>query len=119
MRRRLAGIALATPACALMVLTFLLPMLWLARLSLDRSTNGGVLIPALSAGDYTRFFRDPFYRQILLRTFGLGITVTALTLLASYPLALFLFRTRSRWRAALGVLTVSPMLISSVVRTYS
>ncbi|HTU53068.1 MAG TPA: ABC transporter permease [Acetobacteraceae bacterium] len=117
--RRWTGAVLATPATALMVLTFLLPMLWLARLSLDRSEDGGVLVPALSAGEYGQFLGDPFYQRILLRTFELGVTVTALTLVASYAIALFLFRTRSRWRAVLAVLTVSPMLISSVVRTYS
>ncbi len=119
MRRGTSIAALLSPATALMVVAFLLPMGWLARLSLDRAQDGGVLIPDVSAATYAQFFRDPFYQAILWRTLGLGVTVTLLTLVCSYPIALFLFRTRSRWRAVLAVLTVSPMLVSSVVRTFS
>lgn len=108
-----------SPATALMTVAFILPMIWLVRLSLDRAEDGGVLIRDVSLATYAAFFGDPFYRGILWRTFGLGITVTLLTLICSYPIALFLFRTRSRWRTVLAVLTVSPMLVSSVVRTFS
>lgn len=117
--RRGAGLALLSPATALMAIAFLLPMAWLARLSLDRAQDGGVLIRDFSASNYAQFFGDPFYRAILWRTFELGVVVTLLTLVCSYPIALFLFRSRSRWRAVLAVLTVSPMLVSSVVRTFS
>lgn len=40
------------------------------------------------------------------------------TLLVSYPIALFLFRTRSPWRGVLIVFTIAPLLVSSVVRTF-
>jgi putative spermidine/putrescine transport system permease protein len=38
--------------------------------------------------------------------------------IVSYPIALFLFHTRSRWRGVLIVLTIAPLLVSSVVRTF-
>jgi putative spermidine/putrescine transport system permease protein len=46
------------------------------------------------------------------------VAVALITLICAYPIALFLFRLRSRWRSLLIVLTVSPMLVSSVVRTF-
>ncbi len=118
MKRFAAAAGLLSPASALMLVGFVLPMAWLIRLSLDRSEEGGVLVPDLTAANYTHFARDPFYLAILLRTLILGVVVALITLVCAYPIALFLFRTRSRWRGVLAVLTISPMLVSSVVRTF-
>lgn len=119
MKRLIGAASLLWPASALMLVGFVLPMIWLARLSLDRTEEGGVLIPAVTLANYTHFVQDPFYLAILGRTLGLGIGVSLITLVCSYPIALFLFRTRSRWRGLMTVLTISPMLVSSVVRTFS
>jgi putative spermidine/putrescine transport system permease protein len=118
MRRGLAPAALLAPASALMILTFVLPGIWLARLSLDRAGGGGVLIEDVSASNYLRFLTDSFYYEILWRSLWMSAVVTLATLLCSYPIALFLFRMRSRWRGVLAVLTISPLLVSSVVRTF-
>ncbi|MGH7152623.1 MAG: ABC transporter permease [Acetobacteraceae bacterium] len=118
--KRLASItALLSPASALMLIGFVLPMAWLVRLSLDRAEEGGVLVQDFTTANYLRFLHDDFYLNILWRTLGLSIVVSFLTLICAYPIALFLFRTRSRWRGFLAVLTISPMLVSSVVRTFS
>ena len=119
MKRLIGAASLLSPASALMLVGFVLPMIWLARLSLDRTEEGGVLIPAVTLANYTHFLQDPFYLAILGRTLGLGVGVSLITLVCSYPIALFLFRTRSRWRGLMTVLTISPMLVSSVVRTFS
>src|SRR5260221_3557368 len=118
MKRVLVIVGLVLPALSLMLVAFILPLLWLGRLSLDRSTGGGVLIEDVSVSNYLRFFQDPFYLGILWRSLWLSVAVTALSLVCSYPIALFLFRTRSRWRGVLAILTISPLLVSSVVRTF-
>jgi putative spermidine/putrescine transport system permease protein len=118
MRRGLVPAALLAPASALMILTFVLPGIWLARLSLDRAGGGGVLIEDVSVSNYLRFLTDSFYYEILWRSLWMSVVVTLATLLCSYPIALFLFRMRSRWRGVLAVLTISPLLVSSVVRTF-
>ncbi|HSU04467.1 MAG TPA: ABC transporter permease [Acetobacteraceae bacterium] len=119
MKRFASFAALLSPASALMLIGFVLPMAWLFRLSLDRAVEGGVLIPDLTPANYVQFVHDKFYLAILGRTLVLGVVVSFFTLLCAYPIALFLFRTRSRWRGILAVLTISPMLVSSVVRTFS
>jgi putative spermidine/putrescine transport system permease protein len=117
--RRAAAIAgLTAPALAFMTIAFILPLMWLVRLSLDRSTGGGVLIEDVTADNYIQFFGDSFYLGILVRSLWMSAAVTVLTLICSYPIALFLFRTRSRWRGVLAILTISPLLVSSVVRTF-
>jgi putative spermidine/putrescine transport system permease protein len=117
MRRALVIVLLLLPASALTAIAFVLPLAHLARLSLDRS-SGGVLIPDLSLSNYLRFLTDEFYLGLLWRSMWMGATVSLLALVTSYPIALFLARTRSRWRGLLIVLTVSPLLVSSVVRTF-
>jgi len=118
MKRFFAAAALLSPSSALLLVGFVLPMGWLIRLSLDRSNEGGVLISDLTAANYRYFVHDPFYLAILVRTLVLGVVVALITLVCAYPVALFLFRLRSRWRGLLVVLTISPMLVSSVVRTF-
>ncbi len=106
-----------SPAALITFVAFLLPMAWLARLSLSHSV-GGVLVDGADAGNYMRFFTDRFYLGVLWRSVWLAGSVAVLSVLASYPIALFLFRSRSRWRSVLTVLVIAPLLVSSVVRTF-
>jgi putative spermidine/putrescine transport system permease protein len=108
---------LLLPASAITLIAFLLPMGWLARLSLDLN-DGGILVAAVTADNYRHFFTDAFYLGVLWRSVWVASSVAALAVLAAYPIALFLFRTRSRWRGLLAVLTIAPLLVSSVVRTF-
>jgi len=116
MRRSLPALLLA-PAGAITLVAFLLPMGWLARLSLGRAF-GGVLIDEVGFSNYVRFFTDRFYLGVLWRSVWVASSVAALAVLAAYPIALCLFRSRSRWRPLLAVLTIAPLLVSSVVRTF-
>jgi putative spermidine/putrescine transport system permease protein len=117
MRGRVLPGLLLLPACAVTLVAFLLPMGWLARLSLGRA-SGGVLLDTVTAENYVRFFTDSFYLGVLWRSVWVASSVAVLAVLAAYPIALFLFRSRSRWRGLLAVLTIAPLLVSSVVRTF-
>jgi putative spermidine/putrescine transport system permease protein len=110
-------VMLLAPAGAVMLVAFVLPMLWLFRLSLAH-TDAGVLIEDVSATNYARFFGERFYIAVLWRSVWISATVAVLAVCAAYPIALFLYRTRSRWRGVLAVLTIAPLLVSSVVRTF-
>jgi len=108
---------LLTPAAVLMLVAFVLPMLWLLRLSFGHS-EAGVLVEDWSATNYARFFGERFYLAVLWRSVWVAASVAVLAVCAAYPIALFLYRTRSRWRGILAVLTIAPLLVSSVVRTF-
>jgi putative spermidine/putrescine transport system permease protein len=110
-------VMLLAPAGAVMLVAFVLPMLWLFRLSLAHS-DAGVLIEDVSPTNYARFFGERFYIAVLWRSVWISATVAVLAVCAAYPIALFLYRTRSRWRGVLAVLTIAPLLVSSVVRTF-
>ncbi len=109
---------LLLPGLVALVITFLLPLLWLLRASFASSAVG-----ALSGGDwtleaYTTVLFDPFYWRVAWNTLVLGFNVAIFAVILSYPIALFLVRTQSRFRGVLTALAVAPLLTSSVVRTY-
>ncbi len=109
---------LLVPGLAALVVTFVLPLIWLFRASFASST-----IAAFSGGDwtaqsYSAVIFDPFYWRVAWNTLVLGFNVALFAVILSYPIALFLARTESRWRGVLTALAVAPLLTSSVVRTY-
>src|SRR5918999_55911 len=109
---------LLAPTTLALLVFFVLPLVWLFRASFDRGLDSGVIESAFTLENYQEFLSDRFYQQELLRTLRLGAVITALTLVATYPIALFLARTRSRWRGVLVALAIAPLLTSTVVRTY-
>ena len=78
----------------------------------------GIIYPGFTLEHYVRFLTDDFYLTILLRTLYLAIGVGVLTVLIGYPIAYFLVRSRSRWKGAVLMLVLMPLLASVVVRTY-
>jgi putative spermidine/putrescine transport system permease protein len=115
--RRTAA-ALLAPGLLALGVTFLLPLIWLVRMSLNRGDASGAITPALSLDSYEAATGDAFYWKIAWSTVELGLIVTVCTLVISYPVALFLTRTQSRWRGVLVALAIAPLLTSAVVRTY-
>lgn len=109
---------LLLPGLVALIITFLLPLIWLLRASFASSTIG-----AFSGGDwtvqsYTAVLTDPFYWRVAWNTLVLGFNVALFAVILSFPIALFLARTQSRFRGVLTALAVAPLLTSSVVRTY-
>lgn len=122
MPRRLASIfppaLMLAPGTIFILVVFAVPMAILARLSLDEYVTGGGETSAFTGANYVQALTDPVENGAILHTVQYGIFVTALTLLASYPIALFLARTRSRWRNTLLTLAVAPLLTADIVRVY-
>jgi putative spermidine/putrescine transport system permease protein len=119
-RRHGTGLAalLIAPAMAVFVLCFVAPVLWLVRMSLNEGLPDGAIRPALTGANYVEFLTDDFYLAIARDSILTALTVTALVLVLTYPIALFLHRWTSRWKTVLVILTVSPLLVSAVVRTF-
>lgn len=111
-------LALLLPMAAVNLLAFILPMARLGMISLLESRAGGVLTDTFTLGNYISFFTDYFSYHLIWNSLVMSFIVTLGTLIAAYPIALFLHRVNPRWRNILFVITVSPLLVSSVVRTY-
>lgn len=118
--RRALGLLplLVLPAIALNLLTFLWPITNLAGLSFHDALPGGGIGAGGTLATWSGLASDSFIYELIRDSIAIAITITVLTLLASYPLALFVDRASPRWRNLLIVLCISPLLISAVVRTY-
>lgn len=98
---------LLLPAVAAYAALMVWPLLGVFRASLE---------PGAEA--YTRFFADPLFVSVLIRTIRLSLIVTVLTLVLAFPVALYLSQTEQRGRALVTFAIIAPMLVSAVARSY-
>jgi putative spermidine/putrescine transport system permease protein len=114
---RLAPLALLGPAVFLTLAVFWVAMAILLAMSVYPFIGSGE--PGLTLEAWRHFLGDRYYWSVVRTTLGLGLAVTALSLLLGYPAAYAMARIR---RPALLVLVYvvlfSPILVSVVVRTY-
>jgi putative spermidine/putrescine transport system permease protein len=115
---QLAGLALVLPAALLLTALYVLPMLGLGRMAFNETGSTGAMVPALSLATIAALLEDSFTLETTWNSLWLSFASTTLALLMAYPLALFLYRTTSRFKALLTVLAVAPMLVSGVVRVF-
>lgn len=119
MIRRRHGLLLMAPLAVLLAGFFLLPVLILLPTSLREYNPGTGFAPDVwTLENYIRIITDEFYREVILRTLGLGVFVTFACLLMGYPLAYAIARGPERWRTTLILLVIFPMLLNLVVRSF-
>ncbi len=68
--------------------------------------------------EYQRFLTDALFLSVLRRTVVLSLITTALTLVLSFPIALYLSQPWRRGRSAVTFAIIAPMLVSAVARSY-
>ena len=113
-----SGLLLMAPGLLLLLVVFVAPLIMLVPTSLHRYVPGTGIESAWSLENYVRAVTDEYYLEIIGRTLALGVTVVLVTLILGYPLALFLARTKSRFRPWLIILVVFPLLLNLVVRSF-
>ncbi|MBN9060801.1 MAG: polyamine ABC transporter permease [Rhizobiales bacterium 65-9] len=117
-RRLGLAIALLAPITLVNLIVFIYPIINLLRISFNVALPGGGIGPEFTWENWVKLAEDSYYLEIVLRSVGVSLLITFLTLLCSYPIALFLHRYEGSWRTFFFVLVVSPLLTSAVVRTY-
>ena len=113
---RLSGWLLCAPALAVLAVAFGWPMLLLLRMSLNTTDADGALVPGLSLVTYAGLASNGESWGLSIDSLRLAAVSATVALLLSYPMALLLFRSQSRFRALLAILAVAPLLVSGTVR---
>ncbi|WP_022709677.1 ABC transporter permease [Pseudochrobactrum sp. AO18b] len=114
----LIAVGLLLPMALINLIAFIVPVANLAQISFLESRSGGVLTDNYTLENYLSFFTDSFNWELIFNSLWISTLITVMTLVCAYPIALFLHRVSPVWRNLLFVITVSPLLVSSVVRTY-
>lgn len=83
------------------------------------SVNQGEINHALTLGNYVRFFTDPVFLPVFWNTIVLCVSVAAICVLLAYPAAYFLTTLKGRWRYALLMMLLVPLLMSYVIKIYA
>lgn len=104
------------PATVFVVAGLFLPLLILFRYSLNRFEPRRMMVEALTAENYLRFFADPFYTNIFWTTLRVAAFCTLICLIMALPLAYVLARTQSRFKNVLIMLVVLPLFVGNAVR---
>ncbi|MBK1842080.1 ABC transporter permease [Azospirillum sp. YIM B02556] len=105
---------------ALFYLIFLVaPYAVLLRMSFHRFSSTRLYIPDFTIANYVAVMTDPYYVALIARSLWIGVLVTAICVLMGYPLALKIARSRPTMKSVLIAITLSPLLINLVVRTYA
>jgi ABC-type spermidine/putrescine transport system permease subunit I len=84
---------LLAPSLLVLAAFFVLPMLWLVRLSLlDRVGAGGFYIDdSFTLRHYAAILSDPYFHNLAALTLKLGLIVTVAAMTVAYPLAIYLY----------------------------
>jgi spermidine/putrescine transport system permease protein len=107
------------------VLAFALPVIFiLAPLAIFFvysffQVDHGRMVYALSLHNYARFASDPAFLPVFWNTIALCLAVATIAVVLAYPVALLLSRMDGRWRYALLMLMLVPLLMSYVIKIYA
>jgi putative spermidine/putrescine transport system permease protein len=107
----MAGIGATTPALALVLLFFVLPVLALLLRSL--------LEPVPGLQNYAEVFGSTTYLKVFSNTFLVAGIVTAVTLALAFPVSWFLAIAPRRWSTLLFGIIVLSMWTNLLARTYA
>ena len=118
------------PPLAYLVVFFAIPALIMVVASVRSPGDFGGLAPLFARDDtgfhvnvtadsYARFFTDPLYAELFLKSLGYALLTTLLCLLIAYPLALLIARSPKRHRDLLVLLVILPFWSNFLIRVYA
>jgi len=75
--------------------------------------------PDLNVDSYVRFFTEPVYAQIFVKSFVYALLTTLICLLLAYPLAALIARSPKKHRDLLLLLVILPFWSNFLIRVYA
>jgi putative spermidine/putrescine transport system permease protein len=115
-RGKWLGAGLSFPASIVVLVIIMIPILQLFRYSFNHFDPAEMMQSAFTIENYTKFFSDPYYRNIFVTTVWVSALCTVLALVLGFPVAYFLAKTQSKYKSLFVILLVFPLLVGNVVR---
>lgn len=108
---------LSAPGAIFFLMLLGMPLLMTLVLSFNSFDYAEGIIATFSFANYMEVIKDDYFHEIFFRTYAISIAVVVLCIAIGVPEAYILSRMRSPWRSLFLVVTLTPLLISVVVRT--
>jgi putative spermidine/putrescine transport system permease protein len=108
---------LSAPALLLFGALLLVPLVLTLLLSFRVFSDVAGVQTAYTLKNYAEVVSDPYYAEIFLRTAGLALAVTLLSVLLGVPETIVLARMKRPSQSLCLLIVLGPLLISVVVRT--
>lgn len=108
--------AMLAPASIVVAIGIVIPIIILFRYSLNQFTPAKMMVDAFTAENYAKFFTDPYYVTVLVRTIRVAVACTAICVILGFPMAYVLARTRSRYKNLLLLIVILPLFVGNAVR---
>ena len=127
MRARVSKWLVGGPPLLYLLVFFAAPALIMVLASFRTPGEFGGLAPLrdaegnldLTLESYTRFFTEPLYWQIFLKSFWYAIATTLICLVLAYPLASLIARSNRKHRDLLLLLVILPFWSNFLIRVYA
>ena len=124
---RLGKWLVSGPPLVYLLLFFAIPALIMVLASFRSPGEFGGLAPLvddaghvdLNLESYTRFFTEPVYAQIFVKSVVYALATTLICLLLAYPLATLIARSERRHRDLLLLLVILPFWSNFLIRVYA
>ena len=107
-----------TPAGALLIPFFLIPILVTARNSVYVDDPFGQLLPGFTLANYAKVLSDPYYLSIFGNTLAAALGTAAVALVVGYPFAWIVARASGSSRGILLWIVYLPIYVSVIMRVF-
>lgn len=109
---------LITPYVVWMCAMIIVPMLMIVLYAFTVQGNS-VLTLQFTLSNFARFFSDPIFPSVLLRSLKMALFTTVFCIMIGYPIAYIMARFKPSSQGLCVLLVTLPMLINMLVRTYA
>lgn len=100
------------------VIMILLPMLMIVMYAFTKEGNS-VMSIRFTLENFTSFFEDKVFFDVLKRSLGIAVTTTVLCVFLGYPSAYFIAKMKPRSQVIMVLMITLPTWINMLVRTYA
>ena len=113
---KLSKIITGIPVCIWLLVFVLIPLFVMLRYSFYIKTGSKIDRTVFTFGNYIRFFTDPIYIPVFVKTILYSLLIALISLLLGYPLAYFVSRKMTRGRNQAYMMVLVPLWVSYLVR---